>query len=99
MRIIAVGTLRKFWSTPGRSDAENPLRTWVYVVKAADWTKPNDIKKMFGSADLLSNGRVVFDIGGNKYRLVVAVHYRGKRVYIRFIGTHNEYDKIDANEI
>ena len=51
---------------------------------------------MFRSADILSNGRAVFDIGGNKYRLVVAIHYRGKRIYIRFIGTHKEYDKIDA---
>jgi mRNA interferase HigB len=99
MRIIAVGTLRKFWSAPGRADAEMPLRAWVHVVKGANWTRPNDVKKMFGSADLLNKGRVVFDIGGNKYRLVAAVHYRGQRIYIRFVGTHKEYDKIDANEI
>jgi mRNA interferase HigB len=54
---------------------------------------------MFGSADLLANGRIVFDIGGNKYRLVAAVHYRGKRIYVRFIGTHKDYDKIDANTV
>lgn len=93
MRIIAVSTLKAFWSEPGRRDAEMPLRTWVKVVQAADWSKPNDVKEMFGSADLLADGRVVFDIGGNKYRLVVAVHYRGKRIYIRFIGTHKEYDR------
>jgi mRNA interferase HigB len=68
-------------------------------VKEAQWARPNDVKLMFGSADLLNEGRVVFDIGGNKYRLVAAVHYRGKRIYIRFIGTHKEYDKIDANTI
>jgi mRNA interferase HigB len=68
----------------------------VSVVKAVDWSKPTDIKDMFRSADILANDRVVFNIGGNKYRLVVAVHYRGRRVYIRFVGTHAEYDRIDA---
>ena len=66
------------------------------VVKAADWSKPVDIKEMFRSAEILANDRVVFNVGGNKYRLVVALHYRGKRVYIRFVGTHAEYDRIDA---
>ncbi len=69
------------------------------VAKAADWSKPTDIKEMFRSADILANDRVVFNIGGNKYRLVVAVHYRGKRVYIRFVGTHAEYDRIDATSV
>ena len=99
VRIIAVSRLREFWRSPGRSDAEQPLRTWVGVVKAADWSKPIDIKEMFRSADILANDREVFNIGGNKYRLVVAVHYRGRRVYIRFIGTHAEYDRIDAATI
>jgi mRNA interferase HigB len=66
------------------------------VVRAADWSKPTDIKETFRSADILANHRVVFNIRGNKYRLVVAVHYRGKRIYIRFVGTHAEYDRIDA---
>lgn len=96
MRIIAVSTLRAFWSRPGRSDAEQPLRTWVQVVRAANWSRPTDIKQMFRSADILGNGRAIFDIGGNKYRLIAAIHYRGKRVYVRFIGTHREYDQIDA---
>jgi mRNA interferase HigB len=96
MRIIAVSALRKFWSRPGRHDAEQPLRTWVHVVQAANWSKPTDVKLMFRSAGILRNERVVFDIGGNEYRLVAAVHYRGKRVYVRFIGTHAEYDQIDA---
>ena len=92
-------TLREFWSRPGRSDAEQPLRAWVSVVKAADWSRPIDLKEVFRSADILPNDRVVFNIGGNKYRLVVAVHYRGKRVFVRFIGTHAEYDRIDAATI
>ena len=92
-------TLREFWNRPGRSDAEQPLRAWVSVVKAADWSRPIDLKEVFRSADILPNDRVVFNIGGNKYRLVVAVHYRSKRVFVRFIGTHAEYDRIDAATI
>ena len=99
MRIIAVSTLREFWRRPGRRDAEQPLRSWVHVVKAADWSKPTDVTQTFGSADILRNGRAVFDIGGNKYRLVAAIHYRGKRIYVRFIGTHKEYDEIDAETV
>jgi mRNA interferase HigB len=94
-----VRTLREFWNRPGRSDAEQPLRAWVSLVKAADWSRPIDLKEVFRSADISPNDRVVFNIGGNKYRLVVAVHYRGKRVFVRFIGTHADYDRIDAATI
>ena len=99
MRIIAVGTLKEFWSRPGRRDAEQPLRAWVHIVKAATWTKPTDVKAMFRSADILPNGRAIFDIGGNKYRLVAAIHYRGGRIYVRFIGTHKDYDAIDVRTV
>lgn len=99
MRIIALSTLREFWSRAGRHDAEQALRAWVHIVRAADWSKPTDVKAMFRSADIVANDRVVFNIGGNKYRLIAAVHYRGKRVYVRFIGTHAEYDEIDATTI
>jgi mRNA interferase HigB len=99
MRTISVSTLREFWTRPGRDDAEQALRTWVKVIRAAEWSRPTDVKKMFRSADILPNGRVIFGIGGNKYRLVAAVHYRGKRIYVRFIGTHKEYDKIDARTV
>ena len=94
-----MSTLREFWRRPGCSDAEQPLLTWAHVVKLADWSKPTDIKLMFRSADILQNGRVIFNISGNKYRLVVAVHYRGKRVYVRFVGTHREYDQIDVETV
>lgn len=99
MRIIAISTLRDFWDQPGRRDAEQPLRAWFHIVKAAEWSNPAEVKQMFNSADLLPGGRVVFDIGGNKYRLIAAIHYRGKRVYIRFIGTHKDYDRIDARTV
>jgi mRNA interferase HigB len=99
MRIVAVSTLRDFWMRPGCRDAELPLRTWVQVIKAADWSKPTNLKSTFRSADILRGGRAIFDIGGNKYRLVAVIHYRGKRVYVRFIGTHKEYDQIDAESV
>lgn len=99
MRVIAVSTLRAFWTKPGRGDAEQPLKAWVKIVEAARWTKPTDVKAMFQSADVLRGGRVIFDIGGNKYRLVAAVHYRGQRAYIRFVGTHAEYDRIDPGTV
>jgi mRNA interferase HigB len=80
-------------------DAEQPLRTWVKVVKAARWTDPTAVKQMFGSVHILRDGRVVFDIGGNKYRLVVWVNYQYGVVYVRFIGTHRDYDRIDAQSV
>jgi len=99
MRIISVSTLRAFWTRPGRRDAEQPLRAWVHIVKAAKWSRPTDVMTMFRSADIVANARVIFNIAGNKYRLIVAVHYRGKRIYVRFVGTHAEYDKIDATTV
>lgn len=75
------------------------MKTWFKVVEVADWNTPADVKAMFRSADILKAGRVIFDIGGNKYRLIAAVHYDGKRIYIRFVGTHQQYDNIDPNTI
>ena len=99
MRVISVGTLRLFWDHPGHQDAERPLRTWVRVVKAAHWADPPAVKRMFGSADILRDGRVVFDIGGNKYRLVAWINYEYGVVTVRFIGTHRAYDSIDARTV
>ena len=99
MRIIAVGTLMAFLEIPAHRDAELPVRTWVRVVKAARWADPMDVKRMFGSADILRDGRVVFDIGGNKYRLVAWVNYQYGVAYVRFIGTHADYDAIDAQTV
>jgi mRNA interferase HigB len=82
MRIISVGRLKEFWSQPAYRDAEQPLRTWVRVVKAATWADPPAVKTMFGSADILRDGRVVFNIGGNKYRLIAWVNYHYKVVYV-----------------
>lgn len=99
MRVIAKSTLRAFWSKPSHRDAEQPLLAWYKEAEAANWSSPADIKRNFGSASILQAGRVVFNIGGNKYRLVVAVRYDLKIVFIRFVGTHRQYDDIDAEEI
>jgi mRNA interferase HigB len=99
MRIISVATLKAFWEIPEHRDAEQPLRTWVRVVRAASWADPTAIKSMFNSADILGDERIVFDIGGNKYRLISWVNFHYGVVYVRFIGTHREYDRIDARAI
>ena len=91
MRIISVGTVKAFW--------EQPLRTWVKVVKASQSADPPAVKQMFKSADIVRDGRVVSDIGGNNDRMVVWVNYQYGVVYVRFIGTHRDYDKIDVREI
>jgi mRNA interferase HigB len=99
MRIISVGRLKAFWEQPGHGDGEQPLRTWVRVVRSAKWDNPTDVKRMFNSADILRDGRVVFGIGGNKYRQVAWVNFAYGVVYVRFIGTHRQYDAIDAQTI
>ena len=97
MRIIAQRILRQCWTTHRR--AEIPLRAWYAEASRADWAAPADIKDAYRSASFLANNRVIFNIKGNDYRLVVAVHYHRRMMFIRFAGTHREYDKIDANEI
>ena len=97
MRIIAVSCLRSFWEE--NPDAEQSLKSWVDEVKKAVWNQPADIKDKYRNASILKNRRVVFNIKGNDYRLVVSVAYRFQAVYVKFIGTHAEYDAIDAENI
>ena len=99
MRIISVNTLKVFWEKVAHRDAEQPLRAWIKVTKAARWEDPPAVKKTFNSADVLKRGRVVFDIGGNKYRLVGWINYAYQVLYVRFIGTHKQYDDIDADNV
>lgn len=97
MRIIAVSYLRAFWlKCP---DAAQALKAWADEVKHSTWKRPADIKDQYRSASFLKNRRVVFNIKGNDYRLVVSVAYRFQAVYVKFIGTHAEYDKIDAETV
>src|SRR5262245_1726891 len=99
MRIISRKALREFWQKPGRSDAEQPLKAWFREASHADWASPAEIKAAFGSASIVGNNRVVFNIAGNKYRLVVRVNYAYRIMYVRFVGTHREYDQINAEEV
>lgn len=97
MRIISRRRLREFWEL--HPDARSSLQSWFADVKNADWEKPGDIKNIYSSASLLAHNRIVFNIKGNKYRIIILVQYSLKIVYIRFVGTHKEYDTIDANSI
>ena len=99
MHVIPRKTLREFYRRPGCEDAKGPLETWFYEAKHADWRSPADIKAKFRSASFLKDNRVAFNIGGNKYRLVVKINYPTKTVFIRFVGTHKEYDQVDAEVI
>lgn len=99
MRVISRKTLSQFWESPNREDSEEPLRAWYREAKAAAWASFADVRSMSASASVVGNDRIVFNIRGNKYRLVVAINYPFGIVYIRFIGTHEEYDKIDASTI
>jgi mRNA interferase HigB len=99
MRIIAFKTLREFYEKPEYSDSEMALRAWYQEAKVAEWTSPNDIKTKYKSASIIGNGRVVFNIKGNNYRLVVSIDYEFQVIFIRFIGTHKEYDKTDVKNI
>lgn len=100
MRIIALSTLKAFWDAhPEYADAEEQGLAWYRICRASEWATPNDVKAAFGNASVLKDGRVVFNIAGNKYRLVVWINYPYRIVYIRFIGTHAQYDAIDAQSI
>lgn len=97
MRIIARRTLREYWEQ--HPDAEHVLQAWYNDAKEATWISPSDIKQTYVTASILLNNRVVFNIRGNQYRLVVAINYAYNVVYIRFVGTHQEYDTIDATTV
>lgn len=99
MRIIARKSLSDHWSRPGRQDSEQSLRAWFAEVERGRWARPADLKAQFLNASILKDGRAVFNVAGNKYRLVVWINYPYQVVYIRFVGTHAEYDAIDAQEI
>ncbi len=100
MRVIAKRTLREFWeSNPKYEEAKGPLEAWHDAVIQVDWSNPQDVKAKFGTASILKDSRVVFNIHGNKYRLVVKINYPYKIVYIRFVGTHEQYDEADVENI
>lgn len=98
MEVVSKRTLREFWRK--HSSAEGPLKVWHAQAVRAEWRGPADVKSQFGTTvDFISDNRVIFDIGGNKYRLIVHVSYRYKRLLVKFIGTHKDYDKIDPETV
>jgi mRNA interferase HigB len=97
MRIISRKTLREFWEK--YPDARQSLQSWYADVKRAEWKSPSDIKNVYRIASIVANNRAVFNIKANHYRIVVAIQYEFGIVYIRFVGTHPEYDKIDVRTI
>ena len=97
MRIIARRTLREFWKK--HAAAEQPLKSWFKEVSLANWRSPNEVKLRYRHASFLSGNRAVFNIGGNKWRLIVQINYDFKIVYIRFVGSHAAYDKVDAETV
>ena len=97
MRVIAVKNLRDFWDI--HPAAQTPLKAWLGEAKAANWQSPTDIKAHYANASILKSRRVVFNIKGNDYRLVVAIAYEFSAVYIKFVGTHMQYDAINADTV
>jgi len=97
MRIIAIRNLREFWIQ--HPDVKGSLEAWVDEVRHAQWQHPHEIKLRYPRASIIGNKRVVFDIKGNEYRLITSIAYRHSAIYIKFIGTHAEYDKVDAEKV
>lgn len=100
MRVIALRTIKRFLGgKPEHGDAREPALAWYRQTLRADWSTPAAVKREVGGASILKDGRVVFDIAGNKYRIVAWINYPYRVVYIRFIGTHKQYDRIDAQTV
>ena len=99
MRVLSRSTLCTFWEQPNYADSEQPLRAWFDEAKGANWQIAQDITNLYRNTSFVGNNRVVFNIAGNKYRLITAVNYKFSMVYVRFVGTHAEYDKVDATTV
>jgi len=97
MRVIAKKILREFWGK--YTDSEQQLKSWYSETSKANWKSPNELKAEYTKVSILKSGRAVFNICGNKYRLIVDINYERQWMFIRFIGTHDEYDKVDADKI
>jgi mRNA interferase HigB len=99
MWVISRKKLKDFWETPPYEDSEEQLKSWYSEMNKEEWNNPNEIKAKYGNSSTVGNNRIVFNICGNKYRIIVQVHYDAHIVKIRFIGTHKQYDKVDATTI
>ena len=100
MRVISKQTLRRFWeASSSRADVRRALEAWHREARRASWQSPQDIKRKYAGASILKGGRVVFNVCGNRYRLVVRINYSQQIVFVRFVGSHAEYDAIDAETV
>ena len=99
MRVIAKSSLKNFWGQPGHADARGPLRSWYDEAVKATWASPQDVKSQYANASICGNNRVVFNVSGNKYRLVVEMQYRAGIVWVKFVGTHAQYDRVDVENV
>lgn len=103
MNVIAKSTLVNFWNTQSkgapRKAAEAAVTEWYATASKASWSNFSELKKTFNSADIVAGNKVIFDVGGNKYRIVGLVAFRSKRIYVLFVGTHAQYDAIDVNKL
>lgn len=99
MRVIAKRALRVFWERPGCGDAKAPLQSWHEEVRRSKWASPHAVKSRYPTASTVGRNRVVFNIGGNKYRLVVEMQYRAGIAWVKFVGTHAEYDRINVESV
>lgn len=99
MRVVAKSTLVKFWCQPGCADSKGALQSWYDEAIKANWVAPQIIKEQYRSASICGNNRVVFNIAGNKYRLVVEMQYRAGIAWVKFVGTHAQYDKINVETV
>lgn len=97
MRVVTRRTLKEFWGK--HPDAKQPLDAWYHDARRETWKTPNDIKSRYNNVSIIANNRVVFNIKGNSYRLIIVIHYDTGIVYIRFVGTHQQYDRIDARTV
>ena len=98
MRIVSKKTLRDFYEQPNYADSKFALEAWHYEVLKRDWNNPNEIKAQYKNASVVGDNKVVFNICGNKYRLIVKINYIAKIVFIKFIGTHKQYDKTSESD-
>ena len=99
MHIISRKTLKAFYEKPGRENARGPLESWFHEAKRASWKSFAEIRARYPSVSVLKSDRAVFNVGGNKYRLIVRIDFRAQLIFIRFVGTHKEYDNINALEV
>jgi len=99
MRVIAKSTLKKFWEMPAYSDSQTPIESWYEEAINANWNTSQAIKRQYANSSICKNNRVVFNIGGNKYRLIVEIQYQASIVWVKFVGTHTQYDKINVEDV